>query len=121
VWEESGGVAYKFALVVTVIHLEIMIPACLFCVSVLANLIGTETAVKKWRKPGIHDSSYADELRRQELAEQRRKKQQEMYERLKARKSAMTDNLDDDDGSPKFEDCKFTTMASPFMQLNIYV
>jgi len=85
-----------------------MIPACLFCVSVLANLIGTETAVKKWRKPGTHDSSYADELRRQELAEQRRKKQQEMYERLKARKSAMTDNLDDDDGSPKFEDCKFT-------------
>ncbi|WAR07649.1 LOW QUALITY PROTEIN: hypothetical protein MAR_017607 [Mya arenaria] len=72
---------------------------------VLAKLISTDHAVKKWRKPGNRDSSYTDELRRLELAEERRKKQQEMFERLKARK-LITMNGDQDDGSPKFEDCK---------------
>ncbi|XP_052810083.1 DNA ligase 1-like isoform X8 [Mya arenaria] len=70
---------------------------------VLAKLISTDHAVKKWRKPGNRDSSYTDELRRLELAEERRKKQQEMFERLKARK-LITMNGDQDDGSPKFED-----------------
>ncbi|XP_060607642.1 muscle M-line assembly protein unc-89-like isoform X10 [Ruditapes philippinarum] len=73
--------------------------------SVLASLIGSEKTIKKWRKPGHLDSSYADELRRLELAEERRKRQMEMFERLKNRRVS---NFSDafDDGSPRFEDCK---------------
>ncbi|XP_052810077.1 caldesmon-like isoform X3 [Mya arenaria] len=85
---------------------------------VLAKLISTDHAVKKWRKPGNRDSSYTDELRRLELAEERRKKQQEMFERLKARK-LITMNGDQDDGSPKFEDYGFLAKYCIFTKGNI--
>lgn len=75
--------------------------------SVLANLIGTDKAARKWRKPGALDRSYADELRRLELAEERRKKQMEMFDRLKNRKMSVLGEAFDD-GSPRFEDCKST-------------
>ena len=61
--------------------------------------------MKKWRKPGQIDSSYADELRRLELAEERRKRQMEMFDRLKNRRQTLNGDYDDD-GSPNFEDCK---------------
>lgn len=73
--------------------------------TVLANLIGTDKAAKKWRKPGKLDSSYADELQRLELAEERRKKQMEMFDRLKNRKMSLLGEALDD-GLPRFEDCK---------------
>lgn len=72
---------------------------------VLAHLLNTDKAAKKWKKPGQLDSSYADELRRLELAEERRKKQMEMFERLKNRKHNLLGDVDDD-GTPRFEDCK---------------
>ncbi|XP_053398202.1 calponin homology domain-containing protein DDB_G0272472-like [Mercenaria mercenaria] len=72
---------------------------------VLANLLSNDKAVRKWRKPGKVDSSYADELRRLELAEERRKRQMEMFERLKNRRLSPV-NAAFDDGTPRFEDCE---------------
>lgn len=75
--------------------------------AVLSSLISTDNAVKLWKKPVTLDKSYADELRRLELAEERRKKQMEMFERIKNNKTSMLgDGMDD--GMPRFEDCKYT-------------
>ena len=74
--------------------------------AVLANLIATDNTIRKWRKPASRDTTYLDELRRLELAEERRKKQMEMYERLKSRKHSIF-GYATEDGSPSFEDCKY--------------
>ena len=73
--------------------------------SVITGLIKAESQKAKWRKPEI-DKSYEDELRRQELAEERRKRQMEMLERIRNRKMDEL-ALQEDDGSPHFEDCKY--------------
>ena len=74
--------------------------------NVIDRKIKTENKGKKWQKPKKLDSSYDDELRRQELAEERRKRQMEMLERLKGRQMEQFDGQEDD-GSPHFEDCEF--------------
>lgn len=81
------------------------------CFPVLASLISSDNAGKKWRKPGQLDSSYADELRRQELAEERRKKQMEMYERLKNRRLTGSGDMNGDSFA-NFEDCKFALLCA---------
>ena len=73
--------------------------------SVITGLIKAESQKAKWRKPEL-DKSYEDELRRQELAEERRKRQMEMLERIRNRKMDEL-ALQEDDGSPHFEDCKY--------------
>lgn len=84
----------------------------------LSKLISGDKAAKKFRKPGKLDNSYSDELRRLELAEERRKKQMEMYEKLKNRKQQSIYG-DLDDGSPRFEDYGFLSKYCIFTKGNI--
>ena len=77
--------------------------------SVIEQKIKTENKAKKWGKPK-KDTSYEDELRRQEIAEERRRRQMEMLERLKGRQMEQFDGQEDD-GSPHFEDCKSLTLS----------
>ncbi len=64
-----------------------------------------ESNANRWGKKPL-DKSYEDELRRQELAEERRRKQQEMYDKLKSKKTTRGSSAGSN-GEPKFEDCKF--------------
>ena len=74
--------------------------------SLIEQKIKTDTKGKKWGKPK-KDTSYEDELRRQEIAEERRRRQMEMLERLKGRQMEQFEGQEDD-GSPHFEDCKIS-------------
>ena len=74
--------------------------------SMINQLIKSETQAKKWKKPPKRDTSYDDELRRQELAEERRKRQLEMLERIRNSKMNIREGEEDDE-SPHFEDCEY--------------
>ncbi|XP_052242008.1 trichohyalin-like isoform X2 [Dreissena polymorpha] len=87
--------------------------------SVLAAFIDVANqSTKKLRKPGIRDSSYTDELQRLELAEERRRKQQAMFERLKHRKSFSME-AGDSDGLSRFEDYGFLAKFCIFTKSNM--
>ena len=58
----------------------------------------------RWGRKKL-DTSYQDELRRQQLAEERRRKQQEMYDKLKAKR--LNGNGPSEPHEPKFDDCKY--------------
>ena len=74
--------------------------------SVISSLLRAEKEKVKYRKPKDLDRSYQDELRRLELAEERRKRQMEMLERIKNRRMSEFAQQNDD-GSPHFEDCEY--------------
>ena len=63
---------------------------------------------KRWGDR-TRDSSWADEQERLRLAEERRKKAQEMYDKLRRRRQ-VEDGLDPD--GPRFKDCKFTSQLN---------
>ena len=71
---------------------------------------------KKFGKP-VRDTSYADELRREQEAERRRQKQMEMLEKMKNRKQTADGHEDDDEHGHNFEDCKFEYYCKNFLIL----
>ena len=73
---------------------------------------------KLLRKKFQRDTSYEDDLRRQELAEKRKQKQMEMLEKMKARKNQMGSEFTQADGMPSFEDCKILLMHTGVVLLN---
>jgi hypothetical protein len=58
------------------------------------------------RKSFKRDTSYEDELRRQELLERRRQKQMELLEKMKSRQGQVGPDVEFIDGVPSFDDCK---------------
>lgn len=61
---------------------------------------------KRWG-PKKRDTSYKDELLKQELAEARRKRQAEMLERKRKKNFGQKMEEEGITGIPNFEDCKF--------------
>ena len=51
------------------------------------------------------DSSYLDEMERQRLAEERRRRAQEMYDKLRKHRHEEDEDIED---TVQFEDCKLT-------------
>lgn len=58
------------------------------------------------RKSFKRDTSYEDELRRQELLEKRRQKQMALLEKMKSRQGQVGTEVEYIDGAPSFDDCK---------------
>ena len=70
----------------------------------LASPIKLQQRLK--RKSFKRDTSYEDELRRQELLEKRRQKQMELLEKMKSRQNNVKGEVEYIDGVPSFEDCE---------------
>ncbi|XP_041351785.1 uncharacterized protein LOC121370547 isoform X2 [Gigantopelta aegis] len=73
---------------------------------------------KQWG-PRKRDTSYLDELRKQELAEERRLRQQQMYERLHSKKRIKDTDEEDDDLGPNFDDYSFLAKYCIFNRSNL--
>lgn len=58
------------------------------------------------RRKVAKDTSYEDELRRQELAEVRRQRHMDLMEKARSLKQRAGDSWDGDKDGPNFEDCK---------------
>ncbi|XP_078327312.1 uncharacterized protein LOC111103095 isoform X8 [Crassostrea virginica] len=71
----------------------------------LASPIKLQQRLK--RKSFKRDTSYEDELRRQELLEKRRQKQMELLEKMKSRQNNVKSEVEYIDGVPSFEDYGF--------------
>lgn len=73
----------------------------------LASPIKLQQRLINKRKSFKRDTSYEDELRRQELLEKRRQKQMELLEKMKSRQSNMGTEIEYIDGVPSFDDYGF--------------
>lgn len=73
----------------------------------LASPIKLQQRLINKRKSFKRDTSYEDELRRQELLEKRRQKQMELLEKMKSRQSNMGTEVEYIDGVPSFDDYGF--------------
>ncbi|XP_065926679.1 neurofilament medium polypeptide isoform X3 [Magallana gigas] len=73
----------------------------------LASPIKLQQRLINKRKSFKRDTSYEDELRRQELLEKRRQKQMELLEKMKSRQGNMSTEVEYIDGVPSFDDYGF--------------
>lgn len=76
----------------------------------LASPIKLQQRLINKRKSFKRDTSYEDELRRQELLEKRRQKQMELLEKMKSRQGNMSTEVEYIDGVPSFDDCKWSLL-----------
>ncbi|XP_050392115.2 uncharacterized protein LOC126810848 [Patella vulgata] len=81
------------------------------------HLMPVENKSARWGMKKI-DSSYGDEQRKAELAERRRKRQMEMYEKLKLRKSTKGITDEDDKDGASFDDYDFLAKYCIFDKIN---
>ncbi|KAK3098026.1 hypothetical protein FSP39_015456 [Pinctada imbricata] len=87
-------------------------------ITITTPIVKLNQKLQKGRK-FTRDTSYEDELRRQELAEKRKQKQMEMLEKMKTRRNQMGSELGEDDDMPNFEDYGFLAKYCIFNKANI--
>lgn len=86
----------------------------------LASPIKLQQRLINKRKSFKRDTSYEDELRRQELLEKRRQKQMELLEKMKSRQSNMGTEIEYIDGVPSFDDCKLFLNKNKSVSLGFF-
>ncbi|XP_062602644.1 uncharacterized protein LOC134264356, partial [Saccostrea cucullata] len=75
--------------------------------NLLSSPIKLQQKLNNRRKSFKKDTSYEDELRRQEMLERRRQKQMELLEKMKSRQGQVEVDIEYIDGVPSFDDYGF--------------